>query len=460
MILVAIVAVLAGVVATIGWTSKEARKPLHKRGVMVNGAATLAKSGRAVWRRPGLVLDRVAASYLAGLAVTVGVVLAVAPHHWPKVVVPAVTGLCVGGVVWDWRLTGGRPWGVVLAEIFTKDAAERAVTAVHPDAKTGAVTVRQGRVEVAVEHVGPLDPERVGDVLHAAHAEVVPSAERGRSTIRLHDQPPPPEVDPWVALSVSHRWPGPSSHVYDADIPVGVDVHGNVVRLPFPGSGGKHLLVGGSTGSGKSVFLSVILAELAYRENIRFMFGDPKYVELALWEPRAAVIAGGAAETGKLLDAVHAEMMDRYQWLQKERRREWAVGRDGDQIMLVIDELSAVTTGAGSGPRLEMLNLILAMGRAAGVGLIGCTQKPSYKIVPTDLRSNFRSRVGLGCDEDEQTDAIMNSRTKWPCHDIPPSLPGTAYVRIDRQATLCRSFLLTDDDIDRVAAATAHLKGA
>ena len=104
------------------------------------------------------------------------------------------------------------------------------------------------------------------------------------------------------------------------------------------------------------------------------------------------------------------------------------------------------------------MNQILAMGRAAAVGLICCTQKPSHRLLPTDLRDNFRSRVGLGTEDADQTDMIMGSR-QWPCHEIPTSLPGAAYVRIDRRATLCRSFLLDDDDVDRVAAATAHLKG-
>jgi S-DNA-T family DNA segregation ATPase FtsK/SpoIIIE len=456
--LVFVPVVLWLVFAVIGGAVKASKRPIAKRGATVVGTAATFGFIGLLWRKRGLVVDGAAVTILAVGAVTVAGLWWFFPDSRRVILAATVAGAAVGLVAWDHRVTGGRKWGDVLGELKSADRVRAAIVATNPDAKPGAVTVRAGRVEANVEHVGPVDVERIGQVLHAPHVELVPGSELGRSMVSVHDAAPALEVDPWTALAVAHRWPGPWSQVPDADIPVGVDVHGRPVILPFPGAGGKHLLIGGSTGAGKSVFLSVLLAELAFRPHMRFMFGDPKYVELALWEPRAAVLAGGEVETGKLLDAVYAEMMGRYRWLGEQRRRKFIVGEDGDQIMLVVDELSAVTTGLGSAPRVEMLNKILAMGRAAAVGLIGCTQQPSYKIIPTSLRANFRSRVGLGCDEEEQTEAIMNSR-KWPCHDIPPSLPGVAYVRIDRTATLCRSYLLEDDDIDRVAAATAHLKG-
>lgn len=458
MIVVAPLAVLL-LVTLVGAALKEAKRPIGKRGATVVGTAALFAFLGLLWRRRGLVLDGAAVSVLVIIGLGVGAVWWTMPERRLSIVAPAVAGVCTWLVVKDWQLTRGGSWRPVLSDLRRADAAQRAVAVTHPDAKAGAVRVRGGRVEVPVEHVGPVDVERVGQVLHAPHTSLVAGSEMGRATVVVHDAAPPVEVDPWVALSVAHRWPGCSSTVPDADIPVGVDVHGRFVNLPFPGAGGKHLLIGGSTGSGKSVLLSVILAELAYRPHMRFMLGDPKHVELAMFQPRAAELAKGAAATGKLLDDVHAEMMSRYQALEKKRRRQFVVGDDGDQIMLVIDELASVTSGQGSARRVEAMTEIIAMGRAAAVGLICCTQRPSHKLVPTDLRDNFRSRVGLGCESADQTEMIMGSRL-WPCEEIPPSLPGVAYVRIDRAATLCRSFLLTDDDVDRVAAATAHLKGA
>lgn len=450
---------VVGFVCLVGAAAKEARKPLKKRGIFVNGTAALAKGGRSVWRRPGLVLDRVAVSYLVASVVLVAAVCVARPAATLKVAAVVVVALCVGWVRWDHRLTQGRPWRDVLADLRRTEDVRRAVADTHPDAKVGAVKVRGGRVEASVEHVGPVDHERVGQALHAPHTTLEPTAQMGRSKIVVHGSTPAPPVDQWAALSTVHRWPGPSSAGHDDPIPVGVDVHGRAVSIPCPGAGGKHLLIGGSTGSGKSVLLSVILAELAYRAHTRFMLGDPKHVELALFEPRAAEIAKGVAATGKLLDAVYAEMMARYKWLEEQRRRQFVAGQDGDRIMLVIDELAAVTTGDGKAKRLDALTQIIAMGRAAEVRLIGCTQRPSSQLLPTDIRDNFRSRIGLGCESVDQTEMVMGTR-QWPCHEIPPSLQGAAFVKVDREGVLCRSYLLTDDDVDRVAATTSHLKGA
>jgi hypothetical protein len=445
--------VAGGVVCLVGAAEKERRKPLHKRGVFVNGTAALAKGARVVWRKPGLVLDRVAVSYLAGGLVVVTVVLATRPDQIWKVVAVVVAALLVGAVAWDHKVTGGRPWGEVLARISREEAGRAALATTHPDAKAGTVKVRGDRLEIPVAHVGPIDAERVGQALHAPHVELVPGSELGRSTVVVHDTAPAGEVDPWAALATVHRWPGPSSTHPDAPIPVAVDVHGRAVSIAVPGDGGKHLLVAGSTGAGKSVFLSVVLAELAFRD-VELRFADPKLVEFAAWAPRAE-IARGVEETGTMLDAIHDEMMTRYQSLEGTGRRQWA----GRRLILVIDELSAVTTGKTAGPRIQKLGLILAMGRAAGIGLVICTQRPSREVIPLDLRDNTRVRVGLGCESPYQTEMILGDQTKWLCHEIPESMPGTAYVRVDRHATLCRSYLLTDDDIDRVAAATSHLKG-
>lgn len=446
---------LVGLVGLVGAAEKERRKPLRKRGVFVNGAAAFVRGGRAVWRGPAVVLDRAAVSYLVCLAVAVVVVFAFRPDLLLPATAAVVVFLCVGAVAWDQRVTGGRPWREVWDELFRADTARRAVVATNPDAKVGAVRVRGGRVEVAVEHVGPVDHERVGQALHAPHVDLVPGPVMGRSTLTVHDSAPVPPVDSMAALAAVHPWPGPSSTDPDALVPVAYGPDGRPVYISVPGVGGKHLLVAGSTGAGKSVFLSVVLAELAFRD-VDLRLADPKLVEFAAWAPRAE-IARGVDATASMLDRVHAEMMARYAELERAGVRQW----QGRRIVLVIDELAAVTTGPAkeTGPRIQKLGLILAMGRAAGVGLVVCTQRPSANVIPLDLRDNTRVRVGLGCESPEQTEMILGTR-QWPCHEIPESLPGTAYVRVDRHATLCRSFLLTDDDVDRVAAATSHLKGA
>ena len=445
---------LIGLVAAVGAASKEARKPLHRRWVMVNGAATLAKGARVAWRKPGVVLDRVAVSYLVCVAVFAGVIFTFRPDLvWPAVAA-AVVYVCVGFVCWDQRLTGGRQWREFLADVMRADSVRQAIVATNPDAKPGAVNVRAGRVEAAVEYVGSLDHERVGQALHTPHVELVPGAQMGRAMVLVHDARPAPERPVWESLAVVHRWPGPSSTDPNAPIPVAVDVHSQVVTIAVPGEGGKHLLVAGSTGAGKSVFLSVVLAELCFRD-VELWLADPKMVEFRAFKDRARVAAGIDA-TGAMLDDAYDEMMARYTSMEG---RQWT----GRKLILVIDELAAVTTGGratGAGGRIQKLGLILAMGRAAGVGLVLCTQRPSKDVIPLDLRDNTRVRVALGCESEYQTDMILGSQTKWPVHEIPESLPGTAYVRVDRSATLCRSFLLTDADIDHVAAATAYLKGA
>jgi hypothetical protein len=97
---------------------------------------------------------------------------------------------------------------------------------------------------MVVDHTGKIEPELVGQALQTGDAKLVATDVLGRSKLVLDDE----RHGPWDRLFVDRAWPGPSTLKAGNLITVGFDSEGAPVTIPWPGSGGRHLLVGGSTG--------------------------------------------------------------------------------------------------------------------------------------------------------------------------------------------------------------------
>ena len=155
-----------------------------------------------------------------------------------------------------------------------------------------------------------------------------------------------------------------------------------------------HLLIAGATGSGKSVVINGIVATSLKDSpaQVQYIFIDPKRVELLQYRRLPHCIAY-ASEPGSMIQALHAALdiiESRYTTMQKQGVRKYT----GSNVYIVIDELADLMTTSRKQVQ-PLLQRIAQIGRAANVHIIAATQCPLSAVIPTPIKVNFDSRVGL-----------------------------------------------------------------
>ncbi len=177
-----------------------------------------------------------------------------------------------------------------------------------------------------------------------------------------------------------------------------------------------HLLLGGTTGSGKSVCLNALLLSLlSYAEQrpLRFALIDPKQVEFSAWRGHRQLFREVATDTAaacNLLETLVEEMDRRYERFANLGVKDLAAARDkGDPaewIVLGVDELSdLVLQDKAHEPLLVRL---AQMGRAAGIHMILATQRPDAQTFSGKLRTNCPSRIALRVSRASESKIIMD----------------------------------------------------
>ena len=156
-----------------------------------------------------------------------------------------------------------------------------------------------------------------------------------------------------------------------------------------------HLLIAGTTGSGKSIMIHSIIASLLYTstpDHIRLIMIDAKRVKLSRYArlPHTYKVATDMKEVPDLLEALTDLMDRRYKHMQAAGVRSYR----GTKIVVIIDELA--DTILQSPKRVEASIVRLAqLGRAAGIHLIVATQRPTREVVTGLIKSNLPSRITL-----------------------------------------------------------------
>tara|TARA_B100000575_G_scaffold288169_1_gene287745 strand:+ start:575 stop:2689 length:2115 start_codon:yes stop_codon:yes gene_type:complete len=176
-----------------------------------------------------------------------------------------------------------------------------------------------------------------------------------------------------------------------------------------------HLLIAGTTGSGKSVCINTIILSLLYRhtpDKCKFILIDPKMLELSTYEGIPHLLCPVITEAKKaasVLGWVVKEMENRYKLMTKEGVR----NIDGyntkhslpmPYIVVVVDEMSDLMLVAGK----EIENYIQKlsqMARAAGIHIIMATQRPSVDVITGTIKANFPTRISF------QVTSKIDSRT-------------------------------------------------
>ena len=161
-----------------------------------------------------------------------------------------------------------------------------------------------------------------------------------------------------------------------------------------------HLLVAGATGSGKSVVINGIITT-ALKDSpaaVQFIFIDPKRVELVDYRPLPHTLKY-ASEPGDMVQALQYTMDTterRYKAMQSRHEKNYSggavyvAGMDTADESLLLDIRR--TVGMVVQPLIQRLAQI---GRAANVHIIAATQCPLSAVIPTPIKVNFDSRVGL-----------------------------------------------------------------
>jgi S-DNA-T family DNA segregation ATPase FtsK/SpoIIIE len=195
------------------------------------------------------------------------------------------------------------------------------------------------------------------------------------------------------------------------EIALGLDVSGQPVVIDLASA--PHLLVAGSTGTGKSVCVNTIIATLLRRsvDEVRLVLLDPKRVEFQPYAglPHLALpIARGADEALKAIAWLVGEMDFRYTQLEALGVRDLdgynASGANPyPRLVMVIDELADLLVISNHTVEYGLCRLA-QLGRAAGVHLVIATQRPDRFVLTGVIKANIPSRIALA------TSSAVNSR--------------------------------------------------
>lgn len=172
------------------------------------------------------------------------------------------------------------------------------------------------------------------------------------------------------------------------EIAIGENVMGEIRRFDIRQA--PHMLVAGSTGSGKSVFLHGLIQQLMRVPDVELSLMDPKQVELAQYEERVFDYKHTPKGIIAAIKDMNAEMEERYTNMKKKGVRNITGMPELPYKFLIIDEYADLSHHEAVGNEIQIL---AQKGRAAGIHIIIATQRASTKIISGDIKINFPSKV-------------------------------------------------------------------
>ena len=184
-----------------------------------------------------------------------------------------------------------------------------------------------------------------------------------------------------------------------------------------------HLLIAGTTGSGKTVCVNSIITSMLFNvtpSEIKFLMVDPKMVELAPFNGLPHLLCPVVTESKKVSSALNwvvKEMNERYQLLAKEGVRNIEYYNQKNQrlpyIVVIVDELADLMAVAQNQIE-EAITRLAQLSRAVGIHLILATQRPSVDVITGVIKANFPARISfkVASKVDSRTVLDMNGADK------------------------------------------------
>lgn len=199
-------------------------------------------------------------------------------------------------------------------------------------------------------------------------------------------------------------------------------VVGNIAKMP-------HMLIAGTTGSGKSVCINSLLISLLYKaspEEVRLIMVDPKMVELGMYNGIPHLLIPVVTDPQKAAGALQwavGEMMKRYklfaeagvkklseynEYIEKKKND----GEEGEwntlpQVVIVIDELADLMMVAANEVE-DAICRIAQLARAAGMHLVIATQRPSSDVITGIMKANIPSRIAFAVASQIESRIILD----------------------------------------------------
>lgn len=277
------------------------------------------------------------------------------------------------------------------------------------------------------------------------------------------------------------------------NVPLGRDVTGNIIMANLADM--PHLLIAGSTGSGKSVGLNSIIISIILKakpSEVKLMMVDPKVVELSIYNgiPHLLTpVVSDPRKAAKSLQKVVDEMENRYKLLAQFGKRNigeynLAVDKQNSEakesgatvmqkmpyIVAIVDEFADLMSTVGSEIEVSIARLG-AKARAAGIHMILATQRPDVKVINGTIKSNIPGRIAFRTASGIDSRTILDSNGaekllgKGDMIFAPPGKPTqrvqgafisntdvtnvVEFVKAQQEAQYSESMTVTDDEISQ-----------
>ncbi len=197
-------------------------------------------------------------------------------------------------------------------------------------------------------------------------------------------------------------------------VSLGLDVSGQAVVADI--SKMPHLLIAGTTGSGKSVLINTIISSILFRsspEEVKFIMVDPKRVELTPYSDIPHLLTPVITDVGKVVNALKwavVEMERRYRLFQEMGVKNIAGYNEqsGFQampyIIIIIDEMADIMMSKNANEVEEHIVRLAQMARAVGIHLVLATQRPSVNVLTGLIKANIPARIAF------QVTSMIDSR--------------------------------------------------
>lgn len=299
---------------------------------------------------------------------------------------------------------------------------------------TGRVILRKGTT--AVQAINQLSAIESGLGIRPGSARAIPDSSRAdRLILRVVERDPHAEPIPWTEPTIA---------TVTRPIVIGLFEDGRPVAVLILR---RNVLLGGTTGAGKSGVVNVILAALVSCHDAEVWGIDLKGgMELQPWARCLAHLATTPQDASELLAAAVAELDRRATAMATQQKRLWEPTATDPAIVIIIDEYAELPADA-----LDHADSIARRGRAVAVNLLAATQKPTQDAMGGNaVRSQMDVRLCLRVRERRDTDLILGQgayAAGWHAHAL--SQPGTFLLSDPEHTTpeRARAYLITDDQI-------------
>lgn len=280
---------------------------------------------------------------------------------------------------------------------------------------------------------------------------------------------------------------------------LGVCQSGAPLVLPRPSGDPQHVLISGSTGSGKSVLQRAWAGELAGLDDVAIVGMDPKRTALGMWEPRFTYVAKPIAECSRLAVWLWGENERRLDIMEAAGVDQWHPDLGGPYIVVMIDELVQVSSvdgadlvslmvdptdvdpigstssrtrskelasamaGAKTSQKAQgiFLSYLARLCRSSGIQIIAATQYPMSEVVDPQVRANLLTRVMLRVASNEMVKVSLGDgqHEDITADSISYEERGGCWVAgLGVRPVRARGFDVPPADGRARAEATAHLR--